>query len=548
MLKKLTLALLFACLIQNAFSQVINCPAPLPSVISNVTVCKGNSKALSAKANGTGVLQWFNGNDIATANKLNIPSSEYIPYDTAIGTYSYYVAEYNSDNACYGPLAEVNYTINPIPQLTISATKKVISEHDSSILTVTGANTYIWNTNEKTDTIIVKPMVTSVYTVTGVLNGCLSKKIFPIIVSYECTPLNHKELPYAISVSKLTLCNGESTMLYAPLVHPVLQDQKFDFLWYYGDDLVCIKTTLNANFASVYTDSCLVTFANPGRYTLIVRDHDHPTRTNCHQQSSVLMYSLVDQNAYKLDSTITIFMGDSTNVDGTFHFNADTIVKKFSMKCGCDSSITYKIQVLIVGDINKNGLIDNGEIAGDVNDNGIIDNSEIAGDVNGNGIIDELETGKKAYVQFEIAGDVNGNGIIDNDELAGDINGNKQIDLNELLGDINGDKQIAGTELLGDKNGNEIIDSNELTGINVLDLTTIKISPIPAKRFLYINGTNSTIIDAVQIVSSNGKTVYENRDLHKTSLVIPLREFVSGVYNVILWVDGKRKTQEIIIE
>ena len=81
---------------------------------------------------------------------------------------------------------------------------------------------------------------------------------------------------------------------------------------------------------------------------------------------------------------------------------------------GCDSVITINLIIsTIVGDVNCNGSIDNGEIAGDANGNGIIDEGEIAGDINGNGIIDN----------GEIIGDVNGNGIIDNGEIEGDANG-----------------------------------------------------------------------------------------------------------------------------
>ena len=114
--------------------------------------------------------------------------------------------------------------------------------------------------------------------------------------------------------------------------------------------------------------------------------------------------SVVSINACGKYTTQSGKIWDST---GVYH---DTIMNV----AGCDSFMMINLFISnLSGDVDCNGVINNGEIAGDENGNGIIDNGEIAGDVNGNGVIDE----------GEIVGDVNGNGIIDNGEIEGDADG-----------------------------------------------------------------------------------------------------------------------------
>jgi hypothetical protein len=111
-------------------------------------------------------------------------------------------------------------------------------------------------------------------------------------------------------------------------------------------------------------------------------------------------------------------------------------------------------RILVFGDTNRNGVIDEGEIAGDVDGNGTIGEGELAGDLNGNGTIGE----------GEIAGDINGDGAIGTGELAGDINGDGAIGTGELAGDINGDGALGTGELAGDLNGNGTIGTGEIAG------------------------------------------------------------------------------------
>jgi hypothetical protein len=136
----------------------------------------------------------------------------------------------------------------------------------------------------------------------------------------------------------------------------------------------------------------------------------------------------------------------------------------------------------IAGDMNRNGIIDNGEKTGDINTNGTIDRPfEVAGDRNGNGVIDypaeiagDVNGDGIINRPSEVAGDLNGNGIIDRpDEAAGDVNGDGGITLPELAGDSNGDLEITLPELLGDLNGDGILNDGVAPAVTTQAVSSI---------------------------------------------------------------------------
>lgn len=63
-----------------------------------------------------------------------------------------------------------------LPTLSISSSESILCLGQSAVLTVSGANSYTWNTSSNTNTIVVSPSVTTVYSVTGANSqGCSSQ-------------------------------------------------------------------------------------------------------------------------------------------------------------------------------------------------------------------------------------------------------------------------------------------------------------------------------------------------------------------------------------
>jgi hypothetical protein len=170
----------------------------------------------------------------------------------------------------------------------------------------------------------------------------------------------------------------------------------------------------------------------------------------------------------------------------------------------------------VAGDVNGDGSIGEGEIAGDVNGDGSIGEGEIAGDVDGDGSIGEGEiagdvNGDGSIGEGEITGDVNGDGSIGEGEIAGDVNGDGSIGEGEIVGDVNGDGVIGEGEVEGDKNGNGILDGDEISGIRKnITLADIKLFPNPVNDYLQIEMPDVTY--NVDIFDSMGTLLLTRRD------------------------------------
>jgi hypothetical protein len=98
--------------------------------------------------------------------------------------------------------------VNATPVVTASLSPSMICSGQSSTLTGTGATSYTWNPgNLTTPSIVVSPTVTTVYTVTGVSNGCSATAIKTVVVG--STPV------LTVTASSNTLCAGSSATLSA---------------------------------------------------------------------------------------------------------------------------------------------------------------------------------------------------------------------------------------------------------------------------------------------------------------------------------------------
>jgi hypothetical protein len=93
----------------------------------------------------------------------------------------------------------------PSPELIVTE-DVFIYIGDSTTLTVDGAQTYEWSTGETTNSILVSPTETTIYTVTGFANGCETTAEVLVTV---LPPIN------ANAGEDETICSGESVILTA---------------------------------------------------------------------------------------------------------------------------------------------------------------------------------------------------------------------------------------------------------------------------------------------------------------------------------------------
>ncbi len=84
-------------------------------------------------------------------------------------------------------IVTLHLTIKPIPVVTISGNND-IHLYESTTLTASGANSYVWSTGDHTSAITVSPATTTTYSVTGTADGCVSAPASVIVNVGPCIP------------------------------------------------------------------------------------------------------------------------------------------------------------------------------------------------------------------------------------------------------------------------------------------------------------------------------------------------------------------------
>jgi hypothetical protein len=102
-------------------------------------------------------------------------------YQTLAGTYIDTLASGGHDS-----LVVTKLTIKSLPALTVATSADTICNGSNAVLTASGnSTTYLWSANAgsvNTGTVSVSPTSTSVYTVTGTLNGCAAVQTIAVAV------------------------------------------------------------------------------------------------------------------------------------------------------------------------------------------------------------------------------------------------------------------------------------------------------------------------------------------------------------------------------
>lgn len=209
---------------------------PVPSInitASSQAICKGNQVKLKAHSSITPAsFVWYPGG--LTGDSITVS-----PLTST--TYTVIASTSHCSNS-----ASINITVNPVPELTLSQSSTTICAGDSATLSIssnTPTTSFIWSTGNLTgNSIVVKPIITTSYSVTGTTdNGCSA------VASTSVTVHN---LPnFSVSANPQVICKGEPTILKA-----VNNSGTSVFQWqpenHYGDSL-----TVSPDISTVYSIS-----------------------------------------------------------------------------------------------------------------------------------------------------------------------------------------------------------------------------------------------------------------------------------------------------
>lgn len=165
--------------------------SPTITVSGNNTICIGSSGVLTA--NGANSYTWNTGQQ---SNSITVSPS---------ATTIYTVSGSSIGIACPSNQT-VAVTVNVFLSLNISGLTSICSGNQTT-LSVSGANTYTWNTGTQSSTINISPLSTSNFNVSGTntLTGCTGSAAVTVTVN---------ALPQ-IAVNNAFFCVGQSTVVTA---------------------------------------------------------------------------------------------------------------------------------------------------------------------------------------------------------------------------------------------------------------------------------------------------------------------------------------------
>ncbi|MDZ7899671.1 MAG: SdrD B-like domain-containing protein [Arcicella sp.] len=211
---------------------VITLSAPLLSA-SPSKICAGESVTLTARG-CDGVIEW------QTSPVQTTPSITVTPLTS--NTYSAVCKQFG----CVSPAGSVDVIVTPKPKAPeVLCEKEELCPGEDMTLTAINCNGQVkWSTGQETTTIVVKPTITTSYTVTCTVNGCTSdpSKAFIITVKPIAVP--------TISATNVIICAGSSTNLTA-------SGCTGKVTWYYDDKTLTGTTiTVTPNTTTTYTATC----------------------------------------------------------------------------------------------------------------------------------------------------------------------------------------------------------------------------------------------------------------------------------------------------
>ncbi len=142
---------------------------PQMTITADTTVCAGSMLVL--EASGGSLCIW--------SDDSGLLGGGYTLEIEALETHTYYATVFADGNLGCSTTDSVLVTVNPIPQIQITASQQNVCGGTPVVLVASGANAYVWSTGQTGSTITVAPLQTTTYSVTGInQNGCSAEAIF----------------------------------------------------------------------------------------------------------------------------------------------------------------------------------------------------------------------------------------------------------------------------------------------------------------------------------------------------------------------------------
>ncbi len=180
------------CVAKDSLIITVN-PNPAVGISASVNpICAGNSTTLT----GSGATSYSWSNGLGTANPV-IAKPDFTTTYSVTGTKA----------GCTGT-ATITLAVTPNPTVSISALVNPICAGASTILTASGAASYIWSNGLGTaNPLTVTPSAMTTYSVTGTETGCTGTASFIVNVN----PLPN----IMVNPNPATICSGDSVALTA---------------------------------------------------------------------------------------------------------------------------------------------------------------------------------------------------------------------------------------------------------------------------------------------------------------------------------------------
>lgn len=176
-------------------------PLPVVTISNDTIICQGETVPLWVTGGGTYL--WSTSD---TTSSISVQPGSTTTYFVQVTL-----------NSC-SVIESVTITVNPSPVL-ITGGNMIICENDTVTLSVSGADSYIWNTSDTSSSITVSPAFTTTYSVTGTNTfGCSSETSITVMV------LPPPDLTISLDTA---ICFGDSIFLNV--------DGATNFIWSTGD-------------------------------------------------------------------------------------------------------------------------------------------------------------------------------------------------------------------------------------------------------------------------------------------------------------------------
>jgi hypothetical protein len=150
---------------------------------TNTQVCAGNSVTLTAS-----------GADLYSWNSISTGAVGVFVLQPSVTNTVTLVATTKSLTVNCPVTHTFVVSVNALPVLTITPTRSVVCKSETNTLTVTGAQTYSWNSTNTTNKLVITPTANLTYTVSGTdANGCQNIGSYQAKIS-SCAGINELSL------------------------------------------------------------------------------------------------------------------------------------------------------------------------------------------------------------------------------------------------------------------------------------------------------------------------------------------------------------------